>query len=321
MPVRNEEAFIESILMELLEQNYPSDKFEIIIADGESDDSTPEIVRAVIAENPQVKFYLNPKRLSGAGRNIAFKHGMGSIFLVVDGHCTLRNKNLLRNVVDCFEKSNADCLGRPQPFIIPDSANFARAIALARSSWCGHNFKSFIHTQQEGYASPVSVGCAYKKHVFDKIGYIDERFDACEDVEFNYRVEKAGFLTYFCPKIAVHYYPRESLKEMFKQMLRYSEGRVQFLVKYPRDIQWEAFLPSLFLISVLLGPLAGALSSTFFFLYCIFIILYLFLISLESFRLTKQHGIIFFLKLFMTFLGIHVSLGLGFLKYLFKKIL
>ena len=33
----------------------------------------------------------------------------------------------------------------------------------------------------------------YSRRVFDKIGYVDESL-TCEDVEFNYRVEKAGWV-------------------------------------------------------------------------------------------------------------------------------
>ena len=58
-------------------------------------------------------------------------------------------------------------------------------------------WKVCIHAEEEGYVSPVSMGCAYSRSVFDKIGYVDESFDACEDVEFNYRVEKEGFKTFF----------------------------------------------------------------------------------------------------------------------------
>ena len=40
--------------------------------------------------------------------------------------------------------------------------------------------------------------------------YFDENFDACEDVDFNYRVKKAGLKSYISQKLTVLYYPRSS---------------------------------------------------------------------------------------------------------------
>ena len=44
MPVFNEEKFIEHALVAVLEQDYPHDKLEVIVADGMSSDRTREIV-------------------------------------------------------------------------------------------------------------------------------------------------------------------------------------------------------------------------------------------------------------------------------------
>ena len=50
-------------------------------------------------------------------------------------------------------------------------------------------------------ASGVAV--AYRRKVFDLVGGFDERFDACEDVEFNHRIDEAGLNCWFSPEIAV----------------------------------------------------------------------------------------------------------------------
>ena len=216
MPVRNEARFIEDTLIQLLAQDYPKDRYEIIVADGESDDGTQEIVQRIAKLYPQIILKNNPKRLSGAGRNIGFKAGQGDIFLVVDGHCYIPTGKLFKNIVDCFEKSGADCLGRPQPLDPPDITDFQKAVALARKSRIGHGGDSLIYSDYEGFVSPVSHGAVYKRHVFEKIGYVDESFDACEDGDFNIRVEKAGLKTYMSPTIAIKYYPRESISVAFE---------------------------------------------------------------------------------------------------------
>ena len=105
VPVKDEEQFIESTLKQILNQDYPNDRFEIIVVDGMSKDGTKEIVTRLSHLHPQIKVAENPKGISSGGRNIGFRMGQGDIFLVVDGHCYIPNKQLLKNIVDSFEKS------------------------------------------------------------------------------------------------------------------------------------------------------------------------------------------------------------------------
>jgi len=320
MPVRNEESFVRVTLMELLDQHYPSELFEIIVADGESADSTREFVEEVARTHPQVILMSNPGRLSSSGRNVGFRNGKGDIFLVIDGHCKIDNKRLLRNVVECFEKSNAQCLGRPQPYIVPEEPTMQRAIALVRTSWLGHSSNSYIHSNKEGFVSPVSVGCAYKREVIESIGFLDESFDACEDLEFNYRVQKAGFKTFFSPKIAVSYYPRPDLGGLWHQLLRYGEGRSRFMFKYPETVNLDMSLPVIFILGASLGPILVFLNIYLLWTYITFLFLYLTIVAIESMRLSSRSRLAFTLKLIVAFVTLHVGIGIGLLKGIYKAI-
>lgn len=320
MPVRNEERFIGQTLNELLRQEYPEDRYEIIVADGESIDSTREIVSKIARANPRVILMSNHGRLPSSGRNVGFKNGKGDIFLVIDGHCLINNRQLLKNVAECFNKSGAQCLGRPQPFIIPEKRDEQRAIALARTSWLGHSGNSLIHADREGFVSPVSVGCAYKREVFEKIGYVDESFDACEDVEFNFRVEKAGLKTYFSNKIAVYYYPRKNISELWKQLVRYGEGRARFISRHPAAVNLDIFLPLIFLSGVFTGPFAIFINKFLFLFYLLSLLVYLSIISFESVRLSGSDGFSFKVILMKAFFIIHTGLGFGFAKGVVREL-
>src|SRR5262249_13160682 len=144
VPIRNEAAFIEKTLRQLLDQNYDPDRFEILVADGQSTDGTPDLVRRIAREHPQVKLLANARRLSSAGRNLAVQVGRGDLFVVVDGHCYLDNPDYLWNLAEAFERSGADCLGRPQPLDFAQANPLQRAIAAARASRLGHNPSSHI---------------------------------------------------------------------------------------------------------------------------------------------------------------------------------
>ena len=325
MPVRNEERFIATTLSQLLSQDYPTDQYEIIVADGESVDGTREIIQEIAKKNPQVILISNPGRLPSSGRNVGFKKGRGDIFLVIDGHCQINNNFLLQNIVALFEKSGSQCLGRPQPLDPPDISEFQKAVALARRAGIGHSRHSFIYSHYEGYVSPVSHGAIYKREIFEKVGYVDESFDACEDVEFNYRVEKAGFKTYMSPLLTIRYYPRENLRSLFKQMVRYGEGRFKFMRKHPEAFTLEMIIPPVFVIGICLILILILLNiispfSVLNFILRFLIIAYGFyvlLILTDSLRLGLKNRLAYIYYLPAIFFIIHFGLGWGFLKRIF----
>lgn len=319
MPVRNEERFIAETLKQLLAQDYPADRYEIIVADGMSDDRTREIVTSLATYNPHIRLMDNPKRRSSAGRNVGFKNGRGDYFLVVDGHCYIPDNQLLRNVADCFEKSGADCLGRPQPLDPPGLTDFQKAVALARASWLGHGGDSLIYGDYEGFASPVSNGAAYARHVFETVGYVDEDFDAAEDVEFNYRVEKAGFTCFTSPRLTIRYYPRENLKALFRQMIRYGRGRRRFTRKHPQALTMNQLIPALFVVGLGLlfaTLLVAAATSTLIPLLLVAspYVLYLLLLCSEGTKIMMHHGATYALSSAASIVMVHAGLGYGFLR-------
>lgn len=324
MPVRNEELFIEDTIGELLNQDYPSDCFEIIVADGKSTDRTGEIVKKIAITHPQVILIPNPSGLSSSGRNIGFKNGRGDNFIVIDGHCKINNNQLFKDAVNCFAKSGAQCLGRPQPLDPPGISLFQKSVALARSSWMGHNGNSYIYSNFEGYVSPVSNGAIYKKEVFQKIGYVDESFDACEDVEFNYRVEKNGFKTYMSPSLSIKYFPRENIDALFQQMRRYGRGRFNLIRKYPEVFDLTTCIPPMFVICFFIFLPLSIFHSIFHIPFLLFVHiafsflfgLYMLLIIAESTRLSIKNGLKSFFYFPHIFFSIHFGLGWGFLSAL-----
>jgi|LGOV01.1.fsa_nt_gb glycosyltransferase involved in cell wall biosynthesis len=308
MPVRNESHFIKSTIEQVLHQDYPQDRYEIIVADGMSDDGTQEIVTQLAINNPQIRLFDNPKRLSSAGRNIGFKNGRGDYFLVVDGHCFIPSDQLFRNLVRCFEESGADCLGRPQPLDPPGLTDFQKAVALARASRIGRSGSSLIYSDYEGAASPVSNGAAYRKEVFESIGYVDESFDAAEDVEFNYRVEQAGLKAFTSPAVEVKYYPRGNLRGLFRQLTRYGYGRFRLLEKHSDSFSIESLVPPAFLFGLIV-----LLATGWVFLKALYGV-YLALILGSSLNGARKHGWRYLFFLPAIYVTIHSGLGWGFLK-------
>ena len=101
-----------------------------------------------------------------------------------------------------------------------------------------------------------------------ELGGYDERFDACEDVEFNHRVASAGYSAYRHPDLAVFYRPRATPGGLWRQMVRYGRGRANLFARHPSTAPWSLLVMSvaaivwLALPALLGGARGGAAMAT-----------------------------------------------------------
>lgn len=262
LPVKNEAACIGRLLDQLLDQTYPPDRYEILVADGGSTDNTRELVRARAgASAVSIRVVENPGVRSGAGRNAGVTAATGEVILFIDGHCEVPSRRLLEDTVLLMEETGAECLCRPQPLIAFAPQGVGRIIADARASTLGHGRDSLIYNMAHaGFVDPASSGATYRREIFDAIGRYDESFDACEDVEFNTRVAAAGYKAYTDPRVAVYYEPRQSFSGLFRQMMRYGIGRVRLARKHPAAASLSQWAPMVLLAVLTVGLLSPAIA-------------------------------------------------------------
>src|SRR6266850_5823544 len=89
MPVRNESGHIRHCLEAVLEQDYPREALEVIVADGMSTDGTRDFVRGLQALHPNLMMIDNPGLIVPCGLNRAIRLARGEIIVRVDGHTLL----------------------------------------------------------------------------------------------------------------------------------------------------------------------------------------------------------------------------------------
>lgn len=229
LPVRNEAKYIRDLLEDVLSQEEPDGGFEVIVVDGRSTDDTRAIVEDMRHDWPNLVLVDNPRRLSSSARNIGARVARGDYVMYLDGHCSIPRSDYLVRLVGIFESTGAACLCRPQPLRNLAEGHWARIIAVARHSRLGHNPGSDIYEDTPGFTDPTSAGAAYLRSSIEQLGGFDERFDACEDVEFNHRVARARLTAFRHPDLAIHYQPRRRLDALFTQMSRYGRGRARLM--------------------------------------------------------------------------------------------
>jgi succinoglycan biosynthesis protein ExoA len=315
IPVRNEEEHLGGVLEQLSLQDYPQDRLEILVADGESTDGTAGVVKDFQQKSPiSIRLVNNPKRLSSAGRNAGARAARGDYVFFIDGHCVIPSKSMLRDAVSLFESTGCDCLCRPQPLTVDGNSFMQSVIAHARATAFGHGTDSTIYnTKYEGPVEPMSAGALYRKTVFSKIGYYDESFDACEDVEFNFRVFKAGLKSWISPKLTVLYHPRTSIGALWKQMMRYGRGRYRLVRKHPDAISIGQLIPALFILWLIAGVIGSVFLPKVSLLLGFFLGTYLATAFIFSVFLASRYGLNHLFISPLVFIAIHFGLGSGFL--------
>src|SRR5215510_15259174 len=86
VPCRNEKHYIEPCIRALLAQDLPVGSFEIIVADGLSDDGTREILVRLAAEHACLRLVDNPGRIIPMGLNTAMRAARARIIVRIDAH-------------------------------------------------------------------------------------------------------------------------------------------------------------------------------------------------------------------------------------------
>jgi succinoglycan biosynthesis protein ExoA len=319
LPVRNEGRFIGSVLQELAEQDFPRGDYEVIIVDGESTDDTVAIASKYRDRFDHFQIVENPMRLSSAARNIGYRTSTGQFILYVDGHCRIPSKRLLADMVAIFDQNDVDALCRPQPQTAGPQTYFQHAVSLARASALGHALDSTIYNDQERTVPAASSGAMYRRDVFGKIGEFDEHFDACEDVEFNTRIDKAGLKAMISPKLTVEYAARTSLRGLFRQLYRYGCGRWQLFRKHPSTLGIGTIIPVLFVLGLFALPVAWLFSLKAGLIVSVPYVFYLITACAASLGIASRNrkSLIFILP--FIFFTIHFAFGMGFVVAMAKS--
>ena len=111
VPAYNEEHVIKQRIDNLLSQAYPKDKFEVIVIDSGSTDTTLEIAKGFEKDAPNVRVLEEGERRGKASAiNLGKLYAKGEIILVTDAN-TVFDVNVLREIAPHFRKLCVGAVG------------------------------------------------------------------------------------------------------------------------------------------------------------------------------------------------------------------
>ena len=215
IPCRNEEKHLGACLESIVNNHYPIEKLEVLVVDGLSEDRSRTIVAEYHARFPHIRLVENPKKILAAAWNNGVKEANGEIVFAMNAHAEVED-GYFRKCVEYLKDYEADCVG---PVIIthPQEDTFAgKLIATALSHPFGVGNSRFrTGTSEPTWVDTVHLG-AYKKEVFQKVGFYNEELVRSQDFDFHVRLHKMGGKILLVPEIKIHYYTRSNVKMFLK---------------------------------------------------------------------------------------------------------
>jgi len=225
IPTYNQKELLSLSIKSLLNQDYPKDKYEIIVVDDGSTDGTKELVK----NQKEIK-YLFQEDLgfrAGQARNLGAKNAKGEILIFIDSdiipstkfissHIAAQNNNIILGYSCSY--------GTDYKYDIKEVENKLNNL----SSLFQKEFRDNIFIDKQKSSSKTNTNLWYlfvtnnfsiKKEIFDKFKF-DDSFKGWgeEDIDLGYRLYKAGHEIKCCKScLALHTNTHTTVKNYTKE--------------------------------------------------------------------------------------------------------
>jgi len=265
VPCRNEERYIARCLDSIMATDYPADRLEVLVVDGESEDRTRAILGEYVARYPIIRVLDNPGRIQPIALNIGIRAATGEILMRMDAHA-LYPKNYISDLVAALQTTGADNVGGVLVTAPARETPIGRAIAIALSQPFGVGNAYFrIGVRQQRWVDTVAFFCC-RRETFERVGLFDER-QRDEDSEFNARLIRHGGRVLLVPNVVARYYARETVRQVARMYHQYGYSKPLVVRKLGRVMTLRQLVPPTFLLALaataILGPWVHPLGIAF----------------------------------------------------------
>lgn len=314
IPCLNEEKSIQACIESVFKSDYKG-KLELVVCDGMSTDGTREIITSLTQKHDGLTLLDNKERHTPAGLNLGLKYLNTDVKIILGAHASIDKSFVANNVQTLIEQPEAGCVGGIINNIFENE--ISRIIGLAMSSPFGVGNARFRTGGEDGWVDTVAFG-AYRKEVFEDIGYFDETLVRNQDDEFNYRMTSNGYKIYYNNKIRSNYHVRASFNKLYKQYNQYGYWKVYVNKKVKAITSIRQLFPAVFVGAVVCGAALSLVHFILFFSWIGGLLFYLIAAFLFAFQKTKKVKEIFMVM--FSFMILHWSYGGGYLKGIFNFI-
>jgi cellulose synthase/poly-beta-1,6-N-acetylglucosamine synthase-like glycosyltransferase len=314
----NEELVIGKRIDDLMEQDYPKDKLEIIIASDGSTDRTVEISKQYANHGVKVLEFQR-KRGRGAVQNDAIKTANGDILIFTDAE-TRFEKDCVKEMVKYFSDSSIGCVVGSLAYTVKKGSSVSESEGLY---W---DFEKKLRKMENNFgilATATGACMAVRKNLWNQLGAIDD----C-DFTTPLDVILQGFKIILAAEAIAYDVPAFSAKGELKVRIRQTStnfvGTLKRwgwigMIKYP-GISWGLlshkvfrWLTPFFMLGLFLGNFFLLHNNVFYAIVFIFQILF-YLMGIIGFIGELMKKKIPFGSLVFSFCVANIGMGIGVIK-------
>ncbi len=232
VPTKDEELVIGRCLNGLLDLDYPRDKLEIIIVDGNSTDNTCKVCSDFSAKYPGTFKIINEKESKGkpAALNLALPYATGEIVGVFDAD-SVPEKDVLKKVASYLgDKQLMAVQGRTTS--LNEKKNIlTRVVAAEEKAW----FQALLSGREKlKLFIPLNGSCQFiRRNALEELGGWDET-SLTEDVELALRLVEKKHQIKYAEDVCCGQETPNGLRDFIKQRVRWYRGYMETALKYGR---------------------------------------------------------------------------------------
>lgn len=317
IPVKEINDFVRELVSRII--SLAENNFEIIIYPDETTDEIWDKTRQ-IASGP-----VGP----AAKRNLALRDAQGEILIFIDDDAYPKD-NFLSILDKNFQDENIIAVGGPA--MTPRESKFWQKVSGATflSSLSGGFPERYRpYGKKKFVADWPTVNLSIQKRAFGELGGFGGDYWPGEDTKLGFDLlTKKNVRILYDPELIVYHHRREGLVKHVKQISAYGLHRGFFAKKFSKtSLNWKYFMPSFFVLFIIIGGVASFFSSLIFKLYIAGWIFYALALLKSFYDIYKQEknflitlAASYYIFLTHIFYGIRFMQGLLFVRDLKSKL-
>lgn len=311
IPVRNEIAFIDRCLQSVFAAlGHLDEVAEVLVVDGMSGDGTRARLCEWQQRHANLHVFDNPRAIVPAALNIGIWHARGTWIIRLDAHTEYAGDYLARCLATA-KRTGADNVGGAVETRARRPGLQGRLVQALTTHRFGVGNSGFRTEAKAGPADTVPFGC-YRREVFDRHGFFDERLTRNQDYEFNQRLRRAGGRIWFDPAIRATYYNQGTLAGLLRQAAVTGMWNPWTWYLAPYAFAWRHAAPLIFACALLLSFIAAMFAPATGQVALVAILApYVLLALAASLQQARRFGIWLWPLLPPLFLAYHLAYGSG----------
>lgn len=260
IPCKNELNFIEACLTSIISNDFPKGQLEVLVIDGMSTDGTRIILEKYSLKYSYIKFIDNKNIYTPYALNIGINESKGKYVIRMDAH-SVYEQNYVSRCVRILEATKVDVVGGPIETSTRSDKLIPKTIKYISSHKFGVGNSSFRTSKNSAFVDTVPFG-AYRRILFEKVGFFNEQLIRNQDNEFSNRILKSGGKIYMSNKLRATYFNQESIAGFFRQALKAGYWNVFTLKIDPTTFRCRYFAPLFFVTSLIAVFLISCLEKS-----------------------------------------------------------